>query len=82
MIMDCLASQSIGTAYPHIMGIITGHLFHFFSHLSQNPRNIFTEPPAVLVSYGRKIYDDINKRRLTNKIRSKKKSSVRILGSK
>jgi hypothetical protein len=31
MIIDCLQAQSAAGAVPHIIGIFTGHVYHFFS---------------------------------------------------
>ena len=31
MAVDCLAQQSIGAAWPHVLGIFSGHVYHFFT---------------------------------------------------
>mmetsp|Transcript_40464 Transcript_40464/g.41282 ORF Transcript_40464/g.41282 Transcript_40464/m.41282 type:complete len:307 (+) Transcript_40464:105-1025(+) len=31
MVMDCLTSQSLEAASPHVLGIFSGHVFHFFT---------------------------------------------------
>lgn len=31
MAMDCLTSQSVTAAPPHLLGIFSGHIFHFFT---------------------------------------------------
>lgn len=31
MAVDCLAQQNIGAAWPHVLGIFSGHVYHFFT---------------------------------------------------
>jgi len=31
MVIDCLQAQSAAGAIPHVLGILTGHVYHFFS---------------------------------------------------
>lgn len=31
MVIDCLQAQSASGAVPHVLGILTGHVYHFFS---------------------------------------------------
>lgn len=31
MVIECLQSQSAAGALPHVLGILTGHIYHFFS---------------------------------------------------
>mmetsp|Transcript_32830 Transcript_32830/g.55367 ORF Transcript_32830/g.55367 Transcript_32830/m.55367 type:complete len:369 (-) Transcript_32830:120-1226(-) len=33
MIIDCLSQQSAGAAWPHILGIFSGHFYHFFTDI-------------------------------------------------
>ena len=33
MIIDCLSQQNAAAAWPHILGIFSGHFFHFFSKI-------------------------------------------------
>ena len=33
MIIDCLSQQNIGAAWPHVLGILSGHTYHFFTKL-------------------------------------------------
>jgi hypothetical protein len=31
MAIDCLSQQNVGAAWPHVLGIFSGHLYHFFT---------------------------------------------------
>ena len=31
MAIDCLSQQNISAAWPHVLGIFSGHLYHFFT---------------------------------------------------
>ncbi len=33
MVIDCLEAQSTSAALPHIIGILSGHFYHFVSHI-------------------------------------------------
>jgi len=33
MIIDCLSQQNVGAAWPHVLGILSGHTYHFFTKL-------------------------------------------------
>lgn len=51
LVIDILQSQSAAGAIPHVLGILTGHIYHFFSVIwPQMGGKRYFAPPRLLES--------------------------------
>jgi len=57
MIIDCLQSQSAMGAVPHVLGILTGHFYHFFSIIwpKMGGRRYLAAPGVLKAAYEPKV---------------------------
>lgn len=89
LLIDCLSQQNIAAAWPHVLGIFSGHIYHFYTNVwpSLGGKEWLKTPKWIIKRLGNNvtgmdfrknkdsnnIEDQLKTNKLKNKFTSKKK---------
>eukprot|EP01040_Poterioochromonas_malhamensis_P000574 gene574-614_t len=60
MIIDCLSQQNVGAAWPHILGIFSGHVYYFFTEVwPKLGGKEYLKTPSLFIEEGKRLVFDI-----------------------
>jgi hypothetical protein len=81
MLFECLQTQSLGAALPHVLGMISGHIYHFFTIIwpKMGGKRIMKVPHLMERLYNEKSTNKMKSNKTTKggKVSSETTSSTR-----